>query len=113
MDGSVVRGINPDERAIAGILKRVFQGLPVSGISFYNGELKDLISKYQPVILDVHGEVNQEFIRASHSFIIGDQVGYPKEFEEVFSVLKKISLGINEYLSSQTISIVNYILDQV
>jgi tRNA (pseudouridine54-N1)-methyltransferase len=113
IDGSLVQGINPDERAIAGILKRVFKGMPVSGIRFYNGELQDLITKFQPIMLDIHGEENQESLRNNPSFIIGDQIGYPKEYEEVFSALKRISLGVNEYLSSQTISILNFILDQI
>jgi tRNA (pseudouridine54-N1)-methyltransferase len=111
IDGSTVRGINPDERAIAGILKRVFRGLPFPGIRFYSGNLEDLLTKYEPVMLDIHGEVNPKEIITNQSFLIGDHLGYPVEHENLISQLKKISLGSNEYLSSQTITILNYMLD--
>ena len=113
IDGSSVKGINPDERAIAGILKRVFQGLPTSGIHFYDGHLEDLLTKHEPVMLDIRGEVIQKEFSTYNSFILGDQVGYPTQDEEQLIKLKKISLGENEYLSSQTITILNHILDQV
>ncbi len=112
IDGKTVRGINPDERAIAGILKRVFQGLPFPGIRYYDGALEELITKYNPVMLDIHGKVNTETIANNQSFIIGDQLGYPIEYEEILSSLKMISIGLNEYLTSQTITILHHILDQ-
>jgi tRNA (pseudouridine54-N1)-methyltransferase len=111
IDGSTVRGINPDERAIAGVLKRVFKGSDVPGIRFFEGKLEELVSKYQPAMLDRHGEIYKSEFPHYESFIIGDQLGYPQEYEKLFTKLKKISLGINEYLSSQTITILNYLLD--
>ncbi|MHA1993524.1 MAG: hypothetical protein ACW97Z_03215 [Candidatus Hodarchaeales archaeon] len=112
IDGSTVRGINPDERAIAGILKRVFRGLPFPGIRFYTGNLEELLVDHKPVMLDIHGEGNPRNFTTSQSFLIGDHLGYPIEHTNLFSKLKKISLGANEYLSSQTITVLNYILDQ-
>lgn len=112
IDGSNVRGINPDERAIAGVLKKVFRGFDYSGIKFYKGNLTDLISKYQPVILDQKGIQLRSGLSNFQSFIIGDQMGYPSGYEELFNDLEKISLGSIEYLSSQTINILNFRLDQ-
>ncbi|PWI49450.1 hypothetical protein CEE45_01275 [Candidatus Heimdallarchaeota archaeon B3_Heim] len=110
--GENVHGINPDERAIAGILKRVFRGFPHPGIRFYSGNLENLLTKHEPVMLDIHGEVNHKRISTYQSFIIGDQLGYPSEDETILSKLKRVSLGSDEYLSSQTITILNYMLDQ-
>ncbi|MHA2094282.1 MAG: hypothetical protein ACW98F_06605 [Candidatus Hodarchaeales archaeon] len=107
------RGINPDERAIAGIMKRVFQGLPIPGIRFYDGNLEELLTKYEPIMLDSRGEAVQAKFTTYNAFIIGDQTGYPLKLEEHLSHLKKVSLGPNEYLSSQTITILNHMLDQV
>ncbi len=112
IDGSIVKGINPDERAIAGVLKRVFRGLDYSGIKFYKGNLTDLISEYQPVILNQKGKQLRSGLSNFQSFIIGDQMGYPSGHEKIFKDLEKISLGSIEYLSSQTINILNFRLDQ-
>jgi len=112
IDGSTVRGINPDERAIAGVLKRVFSGLDYAGIRFYKGTLTSLLSEYQPAILDQKGEQLRSGILKYQSFLIGDQVGYPSGYEQSFIELKKVSLGSIEYLSSQTINILNFRLDQ-
>ena len=112
IDGSTVRGINPDERAIAGVVKKVFGGLSYSGIKFYKGNLTTLLSEYQPVILDQKGIQLRSGLSKFQSFIIGDQIGYPSGNEEYFKDLEKISLGSIEYLSSQTINILNFILDQ-
>jgi len=112
IDGSIVRGINPDERAIAGVLKRIFNGLDYSGIRFYKGILADLLTEFQPVILDQKGSLLQSGFSKHQSFLIGDQVGYPSGYEQIFIELEKISLGSIEYLSSQTINILNFRLDQ-
>lgn len=112
IDGSIVRGINPDERAIAGVLKRVFSGLDYSGIKFYKGNLANLLSEYQPVILNQKGKQLRGRLSKYRSFLIGDQVGYPSGYESSFKELEEISLGSIEYLSSQTINILNFRLDQ-
>ncbi len=112
IDGFTVRGINPDERAIAGVLKRIFRGLDYSGIKFYKGTLTDLLSENQPVILDQKGKQLRNGFSKYQSFLIGDQMGYPSGNEQLFLELEKISLGPIEYLSSQTINILNFRLDQ-
>jgi tRNA pseudouridine-54 N-methylase len=113
IEGATVRGINPDERAIAGVLKRVFQKLPTpKGIEFFRGSIDDLILNYNPILLDRYGESYKYKESDSHSFLIGDQLGYPPEYEDLLKRLKKVSIGSQEYLSSQTISILNFLLDQ-
>ena len=92
-------------------MKKVFKGLNYNGIKFYKGTLDDLLSKHQPVILDHTGEELKENFSQFHSFLIGDQTGYSSEFVESFKKHKIISLGNVEYLSSQTINILNFKLD--
>ena len=111
IDGSIVKGINPDERAIAGILKKVFQGAPYKGIAISTGNLIDLLKKYQPLMLDIQGEEIDKFTLNSRSFIIGDHQGYPNNYAMSFKALTKVSLGSIEYLSSQVLSILNYKID--
>jgi tRNA pseudouridine-54 N-methylase len=112
IDGSTVRGINPDERAIAGVLKQVFKGLDYSGIKIYKGTITILLTKYQPVVLDQKCKILGDKLSKYQSYLLGDQVGYPSGHEELFKDLRKISLGSIEYLSSQTINILNFRLDQ-
>jgi len=87
-------------------------GLDYSGIRFYKGTLTELLSEYQPVILDQNGKQLRREFSKDQSFLIGDQVGYPSGYEKFFNELERISLGSVEYLSSQTINILNFKLDQ-
>ena len=111
IDGSVVKGINPDERAIAGVLKKVFRGASYKGIVISTRSLRDILKKYQPLMLDAQGEEIDKFASECCSFLIGDHQGYPSDYAVEFETLTKISLGSKEYLSSQVISILNYKLD--
>jgi tRNA (pseudouridine54-N1)-methyltransferase len=111
IDGNKVRGINPDERAIAGVLKRVFTGKKYPGIKFYKQSLEEFLKEHQPIMLDVKGnQLYQELYKYS-SFLIGDQLGFLAEDKDLFAGLEKMSLGPQMYLSSQTITILNYSLD--
>ncbi len=112
IDGSNVKGINPDERAIAGILKKVFLGANYNGITISDRDLPDLLNKHQPLMLDLHGEEINKFTLNSKTFIIGDHLGYPDAHQSDFEKLTKVSLGLKEYLSSQVISILNYKIDR-
>ena len=111
INGETVKGINPDERAIAGVLKRIFQKLPYPGIDYFSGSLNELIEQHKPVMLDRHGKQHEGKISKFQSFLIGDQLGYPSNHDDLMKNLEKISLGSMEYLSSQIISILNYLLD--
>jgi tRNA (pseudouridine54-N1)-methyltransferase len=114
IQGSKVRGINPDERAIAGVLKRVFSGKKYIGITFYSEKLEDFLSKFKPLMLDASGETSvQNFIGYNNTFLIGDHLGFLEEDRHLFGKFDRISLGSNVYLSSQTITILNNLLDNL
>lgn len=112
VQGDKVKGINPDERAIAGVLKKVFQGKKYAGIKFYEESLENLIKKENPAMLGTKGEYSISKIQTEKAFLIGDQLGFHEDIDILVSNLKKYSLGSNIYLSSQTITIINYLLDQ-
>lgn len=111
--GEEVRGINPDERAIAGVLKRVFNGHSYPGIRFYSSNLEQCLKKQKIIVIDRKGEQSPHVIDEYDSFLFGDQVGFQKEIYPLLSQLPKFSLGSPEYLSSQAITIINYLLDSV
>ncbi len=113
IQGDKVRGINPDERAIAGILKKVFQGHPYLGISFYNAKLENFIEKQKIVVFDTKGDYSTHLLKDNDSFLIGDQIGFIEEDRHLLTKLPKFSLGSRLYLSSQTITILNYLLDKM
>lgn len=114
IQGSNVRGINPDERAIAGVLKRVFSGKKYPGITFYSEKLKDLLTRFKPYILDDSGEtLLQKFDSNNNTFLIGDQLGFLEEDRHLLGKFDKLSLGSYIYLSSQTIIILNFHLDNL
>ncbi len=113
INGDKVRGINPDERAIAGVLKRVFKGDNYQGIEFYQDTLENVIEEEKPAMLDSGGIYSTQIVQTKKNFLIGDQLGFPEEENHLFSNLVKLSLGTYEYLSSQTITIINYLLDNV
>lgn len=113
IQGEKVRGINPDERAIAGVLKRVFKGQSYKGIQFYQTTLENVIKAEKPAILESGGIYSTQTVKTKEVFLIGDQLGFPEEEYHLFSNLDKISLGKFKYLSSQTITIINYLLDSV
>lgn len=111
IQGEQVRGINPDERAVAGVLKRVFSGKSFPGIRLYSGSLQQFLNKNQPLLIDANGTNSLELIKDHPFFLIGDQLGFLNEDEHLLNGFKKISLGSNVYLSSQVITILNYHLD--
>ncbi|MFX0086955.1 MAG: hypothetical protein ACFFAU_14955 [Candidatus Hodarchaeota archaeon] len=113
IQGEKARGINPDERAIAGVLKRVFKGNNYPGIQFYQNTLKNVIKNEKPAMLESRGICSTQIVKTKKIFMIGDQLGFPEEENHLFSNLEKFSLGTCEYLSSQTITIINYLLDNV
>jgi tRNA (pseudouridine54-N1)-methyltransferase len=106
-----VRGINPDERAIAGVLKRVFIGYSLQGIRFFHENLETLLERRKPVILDSCGNQSIQNIEKYNAYLIGDQIGFLEEDRSLIENLPKLTLGSRVYLSSQAITILNYNLD--
>ncbi|UCG00478.1 MAG: hypothetical protein JSW11_12685 [Candidatus Heimdallarchaeota archaeon] len=111
--GEEVRGINPDERAIAGVLKHVFNGHSYPGIKFYSSSLEQCLKKQKFVVIDRMGEQSLNLLNEFDSFLLGDQLGFQEEIYQYFSKFPKFSLGSTEYLTSQTITILNYLLDDI
>jgi tRNA (pseudouridine54-N1)-methyltransferase len=111
--GDKVRGINPDERAIAGVLKRVFNGRTLPGIRFYSSNLEHFLQQQKFIIIDRKGDQLLHLLNEYDSFLLGDQVGFPKQINANFSIQPKLSLGNSTYLSSQVITILNYLLDNI
>ncbi len=109
--GELVQGLNPDERAIAGVLKRIFSGKSYPGAFLKPGSLKQVIEKYPLVMVTEDGKQSFEILKNYNSFLIGDHIGFLEEFNSLFNNLEKISLGKKMYLSSQTITIIHYHLD--
>lgn len=113
IQGDKVRGINPDERAIAGVLKKVFQGRKFLGIRFYSGKLENFIKNQKIVVFDSTGDYSIHLLKDYDSFLIGDQIGFLEEDKHLLTKLPTLSLGSHLYLSSQTITILNYLLDKM
>ncbi|MFX0123725.1 MAG: hypothetical protein ACFFAE_08810 [Candidatus Hodarchaeota archaeon] len=111
--GDEVQGINPDERAIAGVLKRVFNGHSHPGIRFYSSNLEQNLKEQKFIVIDRKGEQSPHVLEEYESFLLGDQVGFQKDISQYISQLPKFSLGFREYLSSQAIIIINYLLDTI
>jgi tRNA (pseudouridine54-N1)-methyltransferase len=111
--GNQVHGINPDERAIAGVLKRVFNGYSHPGIRFYSSDLEHFLQKQKFIIIDERGDHSLHLLNEYDSYLLGDQMGFPKQINAYFSNQPKLSLGNSTYLSSQVITILNYLLDKI
>ena len=111
--GNEIRGMNPDERSQAGILKKVFSGEKIKGIEYSSAKWTE-ISRIFPncIILDETGYKFDELDISSNIFLMGDHLGLTEEEKLYLSKHKSLSLGKRIYLSSQCVSIINYYLDQ-
>ncbi len=112
IEGKTMRGIHPDERSIAGILRKVFKHEEVEGFSLEDCSLTDMCEK-KGLLLDKKGQHVFKSLPLPYTPIyLGDPYGIPTD---ILSMLKKncipISLGKNSYLSSQCISIIHFLYD--
>ena len=115
IDGQHAEGINPDERSLAGVLNRIFKGKSSRGITFVHASLEKLLTLHRPTILDVHGENTFSQLARRDVFLLGDQAGFTNTDRQMFKRLnnmESLTLGSRVYLSSQTIAILHYLLDQ-
>ena len=112
INGLEARGLNPDERSQAGLLKKVFSGMNVSGFTFKSGDWREIFSTFQTLnLLDPNGENFAKKKFQSYTFVLGDHLGLESSELEVFKDNSKISLGSQIYLTSQCTSIIHYLLD--
>jgi tRNA (pseudouridine54-N1)-methyltransferase len=111
--GNDLRGMNPDERSQAGILKKVFSGQNLKGIEYSSASWSEVQKTFPNcVILDVLGVNLNEIENNQTVFLLGDHIGLTEEEKSSFKKENKVSLGNHVYLSSQCVSILNYKLDQ-
>ena len=103
ISGRDVRGLHPDEMSIAGFLRK-------SITSFLQGEkqppgvrIKKGWERVEGTILDEEGERGAPSIPY---FYVGGPRGFPE-----YPPGRRISLGEVSYTASQTVAIVNYLLD--
>jgi len=114
IDGRVVKGINVDERAIAGVLKRIFGGKLYAGITFTSIDWNAYISGLKGISLVEDGPEKGLDLLDCYEFILGDQKGYePGDLDLINhnSKINPLSLGSKSYLASDTITILHYIID--
>lgn len=114
LEGNSIRNMSPDEKSIAGILKKVFSGSNFPGVQLKAASFEDFLNTLvKPALLHINGEDlgNDENIRNFTSFILGDQEGISLEMEKMLVNIPKIRIGQHEYLSSQCITIINYLKD--
>lgn len=111
IDGNKVRGLNPDERAIAGVLKKIFVGKEFPGINIQSQDLDVILHDQSILLLDKNGIKLDSAISESNTFVIGDHLGFQIENKELLQNSRKISLGKTEYMSSQVITILHFLLD--
>ena len=117
VDGSKIHDVRCDEETWGQILKNVLSGNSHPGFEIQSKSLQEVIrelSKDNDIyVLEEKGEnINKTKFKENSVFVIGDQVGLPKNDESfVLRYGKKISLGKKAYLAADCITIINYTLD--
>ncbi len=101
--GSEVRGLHPDERSIGGFIRKAMERF-VEGEKLPPGvDVERGVDLPEGTVLDEGGE--RRAPRTSY-FYVGGPRGFPVEPPG-----ERISLGGRVYTASQTVAIVNYLLD--
>jgi len=103
IDGGKVKGVRPDERSNAGILKKVLEGGRQPGVK--------LLDKYEitedALWLDISGQNYRETsVPENPVFVIGGDTGMKAP-----DGARKISLGKKSYMGSHCITILNHWMD--
>ncbi len=115
LEGSRIKGLNPDERAIAGWLRKNLRS-EFDGFSILSMELNELLEHFKNIyILNQHGNfILQSRLNIKGSlFVVGSIGGY---FEADMQNLKTfggklLSIGSGEYLASSTITNIQWYID--
>jgi tRNA (pseudouridine54-N1)-methyltransferase len=115
VDGGELRDVRTDERTWEEVLKKVLSGGSHSGISVSKASLQETVRRKANVfVLEEKGEdVGSVRFGESPVFVLGDQVGLPKQDEKyVLRAGRKISLGKKPYLAATCVDVVNYLADR-
>ncbi|MFW9994430.1 MAG: hypothetical protein ACFFD4_20470 [Candidatus Odinarchaeota archaeon] len=116
--GNRVQGINPDERAIAGVLIRVFKGKPYKGIYLADITWNETLSSLNGYLLIEDSPkllFDSKSVNLPVTFTLGDHRGFERDDLEKLqanSNLRPCSLDDRSYLSSSCITIVHYLIDK-
>lgn len=119
ISGAKVKGINPDERSTAGFIRAVMRNRNIPGVKLVETQLLSLLEKSKNVrVLHPSGEKiglnNVKLIQNTPiTFIIGDNKGILEPEFELLSNFTRLSLGEKQYLSSNVITILNYLIDHL
>ncbi len=101
--GDFVRGLHPDERSIGGFLREVMRRFRERERQLPGTEVMEGYELPEGTVLDEGGE--RRMPRTSY-FYVGGPEGFPVEPPG-----ERVSLGGKVYTASQTVAIVNYLLD--
>ncbi|MFX1250412.1 MAG: hypothetical protein ACFFCZ_02230 [Promethearchaeota archaeon] len=113
--GKSLRGLNPDERQLAGVLKKAILKKKYPGIEFANGGLEQLeIDPIDTVLLSQSTvKIKYENLRKTYRFILGGYQGFTKEDLDYLTRIgiPTLSMGDKFYLTSHCIVFLNILLD--
>ncbi len=118
INGETVHDVRTDIDTWQQILKKVLNGKPHPGIKVdktsFEALIKTKAQTSQIYTLEEDGTpINQIPPSPNSLFILGDNVGLPKNAERfALRYGQKISLGKRPYLAATCITIINYTLDQ-
>lgn len=118
VDGGKIHDVRCDEQTWGEILKNVLSGKSHPGFEIQTKSIQELIKELSKdndiYVLEEKGEnINKMKFKDNSVFVIGDQVGLPKNDESfVLRYGEKISLGKKVYLAADCITLINYILDK-
>ncbi|MFX0062277.1 MAG: hypothetical protein ACFFC7_08830 [Candidatus Hermodarchaeota archaeon] len=113
--GKSLRGLNPDERQLAGVLKKATLKRKYPGIVFANGGLEELqIDPLDTVLLSQSKiKINYENLRKTSRFILGGYQGFIKKDMDYLTRIgiPALSMGDKLYLTSHCIVFINILMD--
>jgi tRNA (pseudouridine54-N1)-methyltransferase len=124
LDGRRLRRLNPDERSIAGLLRRALHELQddevesTPGLFVSQGSLPGLLDHLHladahPFVLDEEGSpFRAGSIPAEPAFILSDHMPFSEQDRETLRDLPSLSLGDRSLHASQCITIAHYLLDR-
>ncbi|MHA2370280.1 MAG: hypothetical protein ACXADX_15810 [Candidatus Hodarchaeales archaeon] len=116
-EGRHLKGLNPDERAIAGWLRKNLRSPNNSGLRVVSKEIEEFLREFSCIfVLAQEGtQIDEVNVFPSGAlFTVGSHRGYSEKDKKVLETQgsQLLSLGRQEYLSSTTISIIQWTLDR-
>jgi tRNA (pseudouridine54-N1)-methyltransferase len=117
IDGGTLHDVRTDQETWTKILKNVLERRPHPGITVepigYETLIKAKAKDSAIYVLEERGkDIDETEIEKDSLFVLGDYIGLPKVTEKfTLRYGEKISLGKQQYLAAQCITILNYLLD--